>query len=35
MAGAIAVLTIVAGMAALIPARQAATVAPATALRCD
>jgi ABC-type lipoprotein release transport system permease subunit len=28
-------LTIVAGLAALIPARQAANVDPASALRCD
>jgi putative ABC transport system permease protein len=33
--GAMALLTIVACIAALIPARQAATVDPATALRCD
>jgi predicted permease len=35
IAGAIALLSIVAGVAALIPARRAATVDPATALRCD
>jgi ABC-type antimicrobial peptide transport system permease subunit len=35
IAGAMAVLVIVACIAALIPARQAASVDPATALRCD
>jgi predicted permease len=35
IAGAMALLAIVAGLAALIPARQAATVDPSVALRCD
>ena len=35
IAGAAALLTIVACLAALIPARQAASVDPAVALRCD
>jgi predicted permease len=35
IAGAMLLLTIVAGLAALIPARQAASVDPSAALRCD
>ena len=35
IAGAMLLLAIVACVAALIPARQAATVDPAVALRCD
>ena len=33
--GAMALLTLIAAPAALIPARQAAAVDPSTALRCD